>query len=30
LDVVEFVELIEAIGEEPKKIFARFLRMAKE
>jgi Helix-turn-helix len=26
LDVVEFVELIEATGEEPKKIFAKIIR----
>jgi len=28
LDVVEFIELIEVIGAEPKKVFARLLRTA--
>ena len=29
LDVIEFVELVEAIGDEPKKVFARFLSASK-
>lgn len=28
LDVVEFVELVEAMGDSPKKVFARFVSLA--